>query len=347
MRQLTATMTAGLFAMLLIAGSVDAAKQPDRLPKITSKSAEAVAKQVDTLIDGHLRETGVEPLPPASDEDFLRRVSLDLAGRIPAPRDVTLFGLNPDKNKRSAAIDGLLETEDYARTWASYWREVIFSRATEVRSRIGQPVFEDWMTEQLQTEQTWDEITTALLTATGNTQEDGSTALMFAHGGDPAEIAGEVSRIFLGIQIQCANCHNHPYDQWKREDFHELAAFFPRVRLRRDGKVKPPTYTIDSVDNERPLNRKGLDADYLIKLLDSNRDGKVTKEESKKAKQFAKRFDQVLAKADKNGDGALSRQEMKELPLPPVKVGAVRLNTTCRTWRTRRSLARELSRCSS
>ena len=63
---------------------------------------------------------------------------------------------------------------------------------------------------------------------------------IFAHAGQADEIAAEASRIFLGIQIQCANCHDHPSDKWKRQQFHQLAAFFPRVQVKRDGKVKPP-----------------------------------------------------------------------------------------------------------
>ena len=79
----------------------------------------------------------------------------------------------------------------------------------------------------------WDAIATDLLTATGPVNENGATGLIFAQSASGGEVAAEASRIFLGVQIQCAECHDHPYDRWKREDFHTLAAYFPRIRLQR------------------------------------------------------------------------------------------------------------------
>ena len=311
-----------LAVMALSSSATTAADgQPDLLPRISETSAAAVAGQIDTMISGHLSDMGVSPAALTNDEDFLRRVTLDLVGRIPSPQDVTLFGLTPDKDKRAQVIDGLLDTEDFARTWASYWREVVYSRATEVRSRISQPVFETWLTGQFDGGAGWDSIATEILTATGNTREQGSTGLIFAQGGDPKEIAAEVSRIFLGIQIQCANCHDHPYDQWKREDFHELAAFFPRIRLRRDGSTQPATFLIDSADDERRRRGQALDVDQLFRFLDRNRDGRLTQTEAQRSRQFGQRFQRIIQLADKNADGALTREELKELPQPQAQPG--------------------------
>ncbi|MGD9853588.1 MAG: DUF1549 domain-containing protein [Planctomycetaceae bacterium] len=221
-----------------VGNSVLAGGRTEALPKLSDTSAEAVALQVDGLIQQSLVEQDAVPAARSTDEDFLRRASLDLTGRIPTPEAVTLFGLTPGDEKRAEAINRMLDDPGFSQTWASYWREVIFSRATDMRSRRSQGVFEEWLTEQLAANRPWDAIVTELLTATGDTSEDGRTALIFAHGGDATELAAETSRIFLGIQIQCANCHDHPYDSWKRKDFHELAAFFPRIRVRRnqDGK---------------------------------------------------------------------------------------------------------------
>ena len=172
----------------------------------------------------------------ANDEDFLRRVSFDIAGKPPTPRQVTLFGLNPNPNKRAEMIKQLLDSPDYGKNWGSYWRDVLFLSATNMRSRIAAPVFEEWMAEQLNQNRPWDQIVTDLLTATGDAYENGETALMFAHGGEAEEVAAEACRIFLGIQIQCANCHDHPSDIWKREQFHELpASRRPAQAHRRHG----------------------------------------------------------------------------------------------------------------
>ncbi len=315
-------LIAGLVGPVMAVSLASAGVRKDALPKLKHKSAESVARKVDQQILESLAAQNVVPAGQATDEDFLRRVSLDLTGRIPTPEEVTLFGLTPGDEKRADTIGRMLESDDFGKTWGSYWREVIFSRATEMRSRRSQGVFEEWIVEKLNDNRSWDEITTELLTATGDTSEDGSTALIFAHGGDAAELASETSRIFLGIQIQCANCHDHPYDTFKREDFHELAAFFPRVRLRREKDGKKRTFHVESADNVRDDNRQPIDLDQVFRFLDRNRDGKLTKQEARRNKQFGKRFARIMKRGDKDSDGALSREELKDLPeLPQNRPG--------------------------
>jgi hypothetical protein len=188
------------------------------------KPAEAeVAAAIDAAINRVLYESGVEIAPAASDEDFLRRAYLDLAGTIPTPNEVTLFSLDASPDKRAQLINQLLASVGFASNWAAYFREVFLARATDMRARLAQTTFESWLTEQFAENRPWDETTSEILTATGSVTEEGSAAFLFAHFGDASELAGESARIFLGIQISCANCHDHPYDSWKREQFHELA----------------------------------------------------------------------------------------------------------------------------
>ena len=116
------------------------------------------------------------------------------------------------------------------------------------RSWWRRPLVEDlsaWINEG----RGWDEIASDFITATGSINENGATAIFMAQGGRTEEIAAEVSRVFLGIQIQCAQCHDHPWDDWKREQFHELAAFFPRVGARQIRGSKPPEFEV--VVNDR------------------------------------------------------------------------------------------------
>lgn len=315
------TRSCGALLMGLIFASVApnslTAASTDGLGAVPDASAEAVAARVDELILQYLAEQDASAAPQCSDEDFLRRVFLDLTGRIPTPDDVRQFTRKPDEGKRAELIDLLLDDEGFARTWASYWREVIFSRATDVRSRRSQGVFENWLTQQLASGRPWDEIVTELLTATGDTSEDGRTALIFAHGGDPTELAAETSRIFLGIQIQCANCHDHPYDSWKREDFHELAAFFPRIRVRRSQDGENRTFLVESADNLRDNDGPPLDPEQAFRFLDGNRDGRLTPEEARRNPRFGRLLDRLIKRGDKDSDGALSRAELKDLPMRP------------------------------
>ncbi len=276
------------------------------------------AHRVDQLIDAGL-PADLERAPRTNDEDFLRRVTLDLAGTLPSPNEVTAFGLDPSPDKRARVIDRLLDSPEYAQTWARYWSDVVFTNATEERARITQGAFESWLEQQFAANTPWDEVATELLTATGSISEDGRTALIFAHTGQPAELAAETSRIFLGIQIQCANCHDHPTDSWTREQFHELAAFFPRIRVRPETAGDVRSFVVESVNvNERRRGQAEFDPDRTFAFMDRNRDGKVVKSEAATVRFIADRFDQILQAADTDKDGALSKEEFASIPRPPA-----------------------------
>ncbi|QDU07618.1 DUF1549 domain-containing protein [Gimesia aquarii] len=279
----------------------------------------ATAQLVDELIEAELKKTNIQPAKLANDEDFLRRVTFDLAGRKPTSSEVILFGLDASPDKRKTIINDLLNSESYAVNWARYWRDVIYLRATDIRSRINQSEFVAWMTTQLDENKSWDQIATDLLTATGDVRENGSTALIFAHQGDPAELAAETSRIFLGIQIQCANCHDHPTDKWKRDSFHELAAFFPRVRVRPVRDAQRRSFQVVSVDQGSQYDRRlqmFKDPSPLFRAFDRNRDGKLTEAEVKRSR-LARNFEQMLDRGDSNSDKALTIKEIKSIALPP------------------------------
>ena len=285
-----------------------------------------VAAEVDQLVLDELKINGVEPTEISADEDFLRRVTLDIAGTLPSARDVTLFGLDPDPMKREKAIERLLKSDEYAAAWARYWRDVIFLRATNMRAGFANQSFVDWMTESLSENRGWDEIANDMLTATGDVRENGSTALIFAQEGLPEDVAGEVSRIFLGIQMQCANCHDHPWDRWKREQFHELTAFFPRISVRpvrEDNQLR--SYEVVSVDRSvNPGDRFQQlkeNAEQIFRFTDRNRDGKLTKVEAERG-PLGRAFDVILERGDKDKDGGLSLAELKAVEFPmPMQVG--------------------------
>lgn len=166
------------------------------------------------------------------DERFLRRVMLDLVGAIPTAEELTAFALDPTADKRTKKVEALLADPRYGTHWARYWRDVIFYRRSDDRTLIATPAAVRYLEGEFRRNASWSEIATEMITATGLVHEEGRTAILFAQQARPEEVTAEVARIFLGIQIQCAQCHDHPTDRWKREQFHELAAFFPRVALR-------------------------------------------------------------------------------------------------------------------
>ncbi|MBM4076782.1 MAG: DUF1549 domain-containing protein, partial [Planctomycetes bacterium] len=289
-----------------------------------TSTPQSIAASVDELILKELAKSEVKPASRCLDEDFLRRASLDITGRLPSPRDVTFFVLDPDSTKRQQRIDQLIDSPDFGKNWARYWRDVIYMPATEMRSRLSQADFEKWMGDQWNGNTGWDKTVTSMLTAEGDVKEHPETALIFAQGGETEDIAAEACRIFLGIQMQCANCHDHPSDIWKREQFHAVAAFFPRIDLRRmnDG---PLTVEVRSVDSDRgrgELMREN--PERFIAFLDRNRDQKVSKEEMKMGRRRMKREDsevpvpkmieRIFEVADSNKDGVITAAEVKAIP---------------------------------
>jgi hypothetical protein len=205
-------------------------------------------QEIDALILKELQATGITPAAITTDEQFLRRAMLDLTGELPLPADVTEFVADKNPNKRARLIDRLLASEEYAHHWARYWHDVIATHATNLQSRALGRSFESWMAERIKQNQSWGEITRALLTASGKIEftDDGSHGdlyfLLSKNGAaGPEERAAETSRIFLGIQIQCAQCHDHPSDVWKRQQFHELVGYFARDRERLVRETSPGT----------------------------------------------------------------------------------------------------------
>lgn len=279
----------------------------------------AVAAEVDQRIEAELVASKVKPAGLVNDEDFLRRVSFDIVGTLPTAKEVTLFGLDPDPDKRAKLVDRLLASEDYALNWALYWRDVIFMRATNEFARVAIPTFETWMTTQLQQNVGWHKIAQALLTGVGEVSEKGEAAFVFAQQANAEEIAGEASRIFMGIQLQCANCHDHPTDKWTRDQFHALAAFFPRVSIQRR-QAMPPSFTIASFSEQgggRSFQQLLQDAELIVRRFDANNDGKLSKAEAS-GSALERPFDRLLEFGDDNRDGMLTAKEIKSMPIPDM-----------------------------
>lgn len=213
--------------------------------------AKLTSAEVDKLFIKNQKEEDLKTAGKTSDEIFLRRVYLDLVGKLPEAGQVVEFTRDKASDKRSKVIDVLLASEDFSNHWADYWRDVTFSRATEQRARAGLGEFEKWLTEVMQQKKSWKYITQEMITANGKIhfrpgadrkEDNPASFFLLTHSGADAvnERAAETSRVFLGIQIQCAQCHDHPSDIWKRENFHQLAAFYARTKdrpFREDGQL--------------------------------------------------------------------------------------------------------------
>jgi hypothetical protein len=247
------------------------AKLPPRPEKVVVKPT-LTAEALDALIDKHLAEAKVPQAAPTTDVEFVRRVTLDLTGKLPTPEQVYNFVQTHARDKRPKLIEYLLNGKDFAQNLAHYWRDVIKFRATNPNGgQVGYDQFEDWIAGQIEKNRPWDEIAHDIITASGRNDENGAVALSLAHESQAVEMAGEVARILMGVQIQCAQCHDHPTDSWKRQQFHEFAAFFAGSRSRRVEKGNVfevtlnkgvPRYTMP--DKEDPQKQIPVDPKFFL-----------------------------------------------------------------------------------
>jgi hypothetical protein len=245
-------------------------------PVFATPNAEETAREVDRLLAEEVFKPDTVLAPRIDDATFLRRAWLDIVGDTPTPEHVTAFLLDPAKDKRERVVRELLDDPQYGQNWARYWRDVIMSRKLEDRARIVANPLVVSLTEKFNENESWDKIAAEFITATGDVRENGATAIHMAQDGRTEETTAEVSRIFLGIQIQCAQCHDHKSDRWTREQFHELAAFFPRIAVRP--VQSPVKRSFEVVSDDRPemgrrpnadvQNRRGQPEHFMPNLDD-------------------------------------------------------------------------------
>jgi hypothetical protein len=224
-----------------------------------------VAVAIDAELDRRLAEAGVPPSPLADDAEFLRRASLDFTGRIPTYDQTVAFLDSKDPYKRSRLIDKLLASPLYGRHFANIWCDLLVKRDFDSNRNLRTEPFVRWLTEQFNQNEKWDRIVSCLLTAEGNAEANPATFFFLTNQDNnqpsPAKLVGATGNLFLGIQIQCAECHVHPFnDKWKPEDFWGMAAFFGHTRAERPGNPKNgtgPAAIVELKSGERlPFRRK-------------------------------------------------------------------------------------------
>jgi hypothetical protein len=187
---------------------------------------------IDAEIQAAWQKEKLTPAALADDAVFLRRVYLDLAGTIPTYEETVSFLKDADADKRSKLIDKLLDDPRYAVQQAQVWDRVLFGRESANPEVTRQrEVFHKWLVEKFAKNEPYDRWVRELVVAEGSTAEQGPPMFYVQFNGKAEETAVAVTRIFLGMQLQCAQCHDHPYDKWKQLDFYGMAGFFARVAV--------------------------------------------------------------------------------------------------------------------
>ncbi len=203
-------------------------------------------KHLDRHIDAKLKEQDIKPSRKSSDAEFLRRVHLDLTGKIPTVETVVSFLEDGSKDKREKKIDELIGSELYLDYWTRLWANWLIGRDdTDREQRAG---LERWIHESLAQNMPYNQFVTALITAEGSMEENGAGNYLLRYDLSPVDLAAYTSRLFLGLPMQCAQCHDHKTEVWYQEDFYGLAAFFANIRLEE-------IYEKDEDGGERVVER--------------------------------------------------------------------------------------------
>jgi hypothetical protein len=212
-------------------------------------SEHEVAARVDDAFRRALGPGAAVPRLP--DEAFLRRAALDLTGRLPTREERRAWLRDHQPDKRARLVERLLAGDAYAVNWGRYWRDVVTYHTPASNNYLRWQLFDRWWVEQFRRNRPWDQVVTTLLTADGVNDEVAPVNYLTALYGNPVEIAATTSRVFLGVQIQCAECHHaKTAPHWKREQFHSFAAFFGRARLvqHKDVAGRGTPYAIEGRD---------------------------------------------------------------------------------------------------
>ena len=193
------------------------------------------ANYLDELVYAKLRQLQYEAAPRSSDRTFIRRLYLDLTGLLPDAEAVQQFLADGDPHKRAKLIDVLLESESHAAFWAQKWGDLL--RVSRKQIGLG-PVFKlsRWLVNAVATNQSYDDFARDILTARGSSLVH-PAANYYRAAGDTFDAMETSAQLFLGSRIQCAKCHNHPFERWTQNNYYGLAAFFNRVERKKTGRA--------------------------------------------------------------------------------------------------------------
>ncbi|MBL8798577.1 MAG: DUF1553 domain-containing protein [Planctomycetia bacterium] len=186
-----------------------------------------------TSVDVHTakkwKELGLQPSELCSDEEFLRRVSLDITGTLPTPEQVKEFLADQAADKRDKLVDKLLETNEYSYYFANKWADILRVKRRNLPDRaVGTFGFHNWIREAMAQDKPYDQFTREILAGTGDNVKSPPT-VWYLELTNPENFVDDTAQVFLGLRMACANCHHHPYEKWSQDDYWGLAAFFGRV----------------------------------------------------------------------------------------------------------------------
>ena len=214
-------------------------------------AAAADVTSIDVILGQTCQDQDIQMVPLCSDAEYLSRVSLDLIGRIPTPRELHQYVEHPN---RAAKVEELLSSDEFPNFWAELWCSILTDYH---HSRFFPPkrvLLRQWLEEQLRSNRSFKRIATELITASGTVDANGPVNFFVRHADqyDAEKVTVRISRAFLGIRLDCTVCHDHPYDRWTQEDFSALKRFFEAVDFTGSRKQLRVRDTVPQTGSSRP-----------------------------------------------------------------------------------------------
>lgn len=204
-------------------------------PRFVWKAPPA-ANVVDRLVFAKLKSLKINPSPLADDSTFVRRAYLDALGVLPSADEAREFVADRDPAKRAKLVDRLLTRPEFADHWSLKWADLLRNEEKTMGDK-GTWVFQRWLRDRIAGDEPLDEFARSILTARGSTWKN-PAASFYRTNRDPSTAAETVAQVFLGVRLQCARCHNHPFDVWTQDDYYHLAAYFANLSRKRSNNYQ-------------------------------------------------------------------------------------------------------------
>src|SRR5688500_10886661 len=189
---------------------------------------QVVGNYVDEMVGAKLNKIRILPSDLCTDEEFLRRVTIDITGLLPTEEEYHAFMADPAADKRAKLIDKLLERKEFSEIWAMKWSELLMIKSSNQVSYKSMFLYSNWLTDQVANDVPLDKMVRELLSSSGGTFKSPGTNF-YQIERDTLKTAENVAQVFFGIRTQCAQCHNHPFDRWTMDDYYSFAAFFAQI----------------------------------------------------------------------------------------------------------------------
>lgn len=237
---------------IAVCQSAAVAQQKVPQQKLVPADDASMSARVDELLEAQLRESGWLPAQPCADATFLRRAHLDLTGTPPSASEVVEFSRDAHLDKRSDLIDRLVRSPAAASHMAETWAGWMLPEQDSPELQLGRQGLQGWLRNRFAENLRYDRLVSDLLVSTGPPQR-GPTAFFVSLEGKPEKIAAKTSRVFLGLQLDCAECHDHPFDTWKQRDFWGFAAYFAQLSIDPEAAMQSSGEVTDTNTGEVTL----------------------------------------------------------------------------------------------